>query len=46
MNRVHLLMALVVITLCAVICGADDWEAVVGYGQARHEWLSDFPAKR
>jgi hypothetical protein len=46
MNRVHLLMDLVVITICAVICGADDWEAVAGYGQAKHEWLSDFPEKR
>lgn len=44
MNRVHLLMDLVVITICAVICGADDWEAVADYGQAKHEWLSDFLA--
>lgn len=41
-NRVHLLMDLVVITICAVLCGADDWEAVAEYGEAKREWLSSF----
>ena len=41
-NRVHLLMDMVVITICAVICGADDWEAVAEYGEAKQEWLSSF----
>lgn len=43
-NRVHLLMDMVVITICAVICGADDWEAVAEYGVAKQEWLSSFLA--
>lgn len=43
-NRVHLLMDMVVITICAVICGADDWEAVAEYGQAKEEWFSSFLA--
>jgi len=36
-NRVHLLMEMVVITICAVICGADDWEAGAEYGEAKRE---------
>lgn len=43
-NRVHRLMDMVVITICAVICGADDWEAVAEYGEAKQGWLSSFLA--
>jgi hypothetical protein len=43
-NRAHLLMDMVVISICAVICGADDWEAVAEYGEAKAEWLSTFLA--
>jgi predicted transposase YbfD/YdcC len=41
-NRRHLLLDIVVIAICAVVCGADDWGAVEEYGQARYEWLKGF----
>jgi predicted transposase YbfD/YdcC len=36
------LVNVVVITLCAVICGADDFVAIARYGRAKREWLSKF----
>jgi len=41
-NRRHLLLDMVVIAICAVICGADDWEAVEEFGQAKHKWFKGF----
>ena len=29
-NRRHLLLDMVVIAICAVICGADDWPEAMG----------------
>ena len=41
-NRRHLLLDIVVIAVCAVICGADDWGAVQEFGEARLGWLQGF----
>jgi predicted transposase YbfD/YdcC len=41
-NRSHLLMDIVVIAICAVICGADDWEAVEGFGRSKYKWFKGF----
>jgi len=41
-NRRHLLLDLVVIAICAVICGADDWEAVEEFGHSKYEWFKSF----
>ena len=35
----HLLIDIVVITICAVICGAEDWKAVSLYGRKKKRWL-------
>ncbi len=35
----HLLIDIIVITICATICGANNWEAVAAYGLAKEEWL-------
>lgn len=35
----HLLTDIIFITICAVICGADDWYEVEEYGQHKEEWL-------
>ena len=32
------------LTLCAVICGMNDWEAIEEWGQARQDWLRHFVA--
>ena len=43
-NIDHLLIDIIVITLCATICGANDWEAVAEYGRIKYEWLKKFLA--
>lgn len=42
--RRHLLLDLVVLTLCAVIAGANDWQQVVTFGRERRAWLQTFLA--
>jgi len=41
-NKRHLLIDIVVIAICAVICGADDWVGVEEFGQAKQDWLKEF----
>jgi predicted transposase YbfD/YdcC len=36
----HSLGAILVIALCAVICGADSWVEVEQFGRAKQEWLA------
>lgn len=38
----HLLMDIIVIALCAVICGANDWQQVVTFARKRYNWLKSF----
>ncbi len=42
MNQRHKFVEMLVITICAVICGADDWVAVESFGKAKAEWLATF----
>lgn len=35
----HKLIDIVIITICATICGANDWEAIAEYGRAKQDWL-------
>ena len=38
----HLLIDIIVITLCATICGANDWQAVSESGRTKQQWLKTF----
>jgi predicted transposase YbfD/YdcC len=38
----HLLLDIVVITVCAVLCGADTWVDLAEYGRGKYEWLKRF----
>ncbi|WP_442786451.1 transposase family protein [Leptothoe sp. PORK10 BA2] len=38
----HLLIDIVMITICAVICGAESWVEVETYGKAKQTWLGTF----
>lgn len=38
----HLLEEILVLTICAVICGADSFVAVEAFGHAKHAWLRRF----
>jgi len=40
----HLLIDIIVIALCATICGANDWQQIVTFAQQRHDWLKSFLA--
>lgn len=41
-TRLHKLIDILVITICAVICGADTWEDVADFGRAKQEWFEGF----
>jgi len=38
----HELSDILYITIVAVLCGANDWEEIEEFGQAREEWFRDF----
>jgi len=38
----HNLIDIVVITILAVICGADDWPTIVAFGKRKEAWLEQF----
>lgn len=38
----HKLVTIVIIALCAIVCGAEDYEDIEEFGKARREWLSKF----
>jgi predicted transposase YbfD/YdcC len=38
----HMLMDILVLTLCAVICGATSWESIEDYGNKKKDWLKTF----
>jgi predicted transposase YbfD/YdcC len=41
-NREHKFIDILVIAVCAAICGADDWVAVEEFGQTKKEWFATF----
>src|SRR5271167_1220767 len=41
-RKKHLLMDIIVIAICAVICGCDDWQQVHTFAKVRYEWLKTF----
>ena len=38
----HKLIDIIIITICAVICGADNWVEVAEFGKEREKWLRKF----
>lgn len=41
-TKLHKLIDILVIAICAVIAGADNWEDVEDFGKARLEWFKTF----
>lgn len=41
-TKAHLLLDIIVITICAVICGTEGWISIAKYGEAKYEWLKKF----
>jgi predicted transposase YbfD/YdcC len=43
-TKLHRLLDIVVIALCAVIAGAESWDDIALFGQTKAEWLGQFLA--
>ncbi len=43
-TRRHALIDILVIAVCATICGADDWVAIARFGRAKQAWFQRFLA--
>jgi len=43
-TKLHLLLDILVMAICAVICGADSWVEMEAYGRAKEKWLRQFLA--
>jgi predicted transposase YbfD/YdcC len=41
-TKLHKLLDILVIAICAVICGADNWEEVQLFGEAKEAWFRSF----
>ncbi len=41
-TKLHKLIDILTITICAVIAGADTWVDIEAYGQSKHRWLKRF----
>lgn len=41
-TKLHKLLDIVIIAICAVICGADTWVDVESFGNAKIEWFKTF----
>jgi predicted transposase YbfD/YdcC len=41
-TKLHKLIDILVIAICAVIAGADSWEDVADFGEAKQEWFRTF----
>jgi len=38
----HRLIDIILIAICAVICGADSWAEIETFGEAKEDWLKSF----
>jgi predicted transposase YbfD/YdcC len=41
-HKRHLLLDIIVISICGVICGCNDWQQVETFARSRHDWLKRF----
>ena len=41
-NKLHQLADIVLLTICAVVSGADGWEAIEDFGHEKLDWLRQF----
>lgn len=41
-TRRHDLMDIIVLAICAVICGADGWDDIEEFGEIKYDWLKTF----
>src|ERR1700728_4794983 len=41
-RTLHKIIDIIVITICATVCGANSWKAIEAFGHAKYDWLSSF----
>ncbi len=41
-TKLHCLKDILVIAVCGTICGADNWEDIAEFGEAKREWFASF----
>ena len=41
-NKLHALPDILLLTVCAVVSGADGWEGIEEFGREKLEWLRQF----
>lgn len=41
-RRLHLLVDIIVISICAVICGAEHWTEIERFGKCKKKWFKSF----
>ena len=41
-TKLHSLKDILVIAVCATICGADNWEDIAEFGESKREWFASF----
>jgi len=41
-TKLHELLDIIIIAICGVICGADDWVGIELFGKAKIDWLKTF----
>lgn len=41
-TRRHKLLDIIVVAICGIICGADDWVSIQEFGEAKQEWFGGF----
>ena len=41
-TKLHKLVDIIVIAICAAICGADGWVGVETFGNSKADWLDQF----
>ena len=41
-NKRHLLIDIITIVICVSICGAEKWEDIAAFGQAKEDWLRKY----
>lgn len=41
-NKRHTLMDIIVMAICAILCGADDWAGIACFAEAKETWFKTF----
>ena len=41
-TKLHNLLDIILLSICAVLCGAETWIDIAEFGQASQDWLKTF----